>query len=73
MRQEPDVILIGEVRDAETVCIAVKTVLTGHLALSIPHSNDAVKVIQCLLNPGIAPDLLAETQTVIVSQRLESR
>ena len=73
LRQDPDVILIGEIRDEETASIAVKAALTGHLVLSTLHSNDAVTAIQRLLNLGIAPDLLAETLTVIVSQRLVRR
>jgi len=65
--------LIGEIRDEETANIAVKAALTGHLVLSTLHSSDAVTAIQRLLNLGIAPDLLAETLTVIVSQRLVRR
>jgi len=71
--QDPDVLLIGEIRDEETANIAVKAALTGHLVLSTLHSSDAVTAIQRLLNLGIAPDLLAETLTVIVSQRLVRR
>ncbi|MBS1254590.1 MAG: putative type II secretion system protein HxcR [Deltaproteobacteria bacterium] len=73
LRQDPDVLLIGEIRDEETAGIAVKAALTGHLVLSTLHSSDAVTAIQRLLNLGIAPDLLAETLTVIVSQRLVRR
>jgi len=73
LRQDPDVLLIGEIRDEETANIAVKAALTGHLVLSTLHSSDAVTAIQRLLNLGIAPDLLAETLTVIVSQRLVRR
>ena len=73
LRQDPDVLLIGEIRDEETASIAVKAALTGHLVLSTLHSSDAVTAIQRLLNLGIAPDLLAETLTVIVSQRLVRR
>ena len=73
LRQDPDVLLIGEIRDEETADIAVKAALTGHLVLSTLHSSDAVTAIQRLLNLGIAPDLLAETLTVIVSQRLVRR
>jgi len=71
--QDPDVLLIGEIRDEETANIAVKAALMGHLVLSTLHSSDAVTAIQRLLNLGIAPDLLAETLTVIVSQRLVRR
>ena len=74
MRQDLDVLsLIGEIRDEETANIAIKAALTGHLVLSTLHSSDAVTAIQRLLNLGIAPDLLAETLTVIVSQRLVRR
>ncbi len=73
LRQDPDVLLIGEIRDEETASIAVKAALTGHLVLSTLHSSDAVTSIQRLLNLGIAPDLLAETLTVIISQRLVRR
>ena len=64
--QDPDVILIGEIRDEETVSIEGKAALKGHLFLSTLHSNDAVTAIQRLLNLGIATDLLAETLTIIV-------
>ena len=55
LRQDPDVLLIGEIRDEETANIAVKAALTGHLVLSTLHSSDAVTIIQRLLNIGIAP------------------
>ena len=70
LRQDPDVILIGEIRDEETASIAVKASLAGHLVLSTLHSNGAVTAIQRLLNLGISLNLLVETLTVIVSQRL---
>ena len=73
LRQDPDVMLSGEIRDEETANIAVKAALTGHLVLSTLHSSDALTAIQRMLNLGIAPDLLAETLTVIVSQRLVRR
>ena len=57
LRQDPDVLLIGEIRDEETANIAVKAALTGHLVLSTLHSSDAVTIIQRLLNLGIALDL----------------
>ena len=68
LRQDPDVLLIGEIRDEETANIAVKAALTGHLVLLTLHSSDAVIAIQRLLNLGIATDLLAEKLTVNVSQ-----
>ena len=70
LRQDPDVILVGEIRDEETAEVAVKAALTGHLVLSTLHSGDAVTAVQRLLNLGIARDLLADTLTLIVSQRL---
>ena len=72
-REDPDVLLIGEITDEETANIAVKAAFTGHLVLSILHSSDVVTAIQRLLNLGIAPDLLSETLTVIVSKRLVRR
>mgnify|MGYP000507078801 CR=1 FL=1 len=56
LRQDPDVLLIGEIRDEETASIAVKAALTGHLVLSTLHSSDAVTSIHRLLNLAIAPD-----------------
>ena len=73
LRQDPDVLLIGEIRDEEIANIAVKAALTGHLELSTLHSSDTVTAIQRLLNLGLAPDLLAETLTLIISQRLVRR
>lgn len=70
LRHDPDVIMIGEIRDAETADIAVKAALTGHLVLSTVHTNDAVGVVTRLLNLGIAPDLLASTLRLAVAQRL---
>ena len=70
LRQDPDVILVGEIRDEETAEVAVKAALTGHLVLSTLHSGDAVTAVQRLLNLGIAHDLLADTLTLMVSQRL---
>ena len=68
LRQDSDVILIGEIRDEETASIAVKASLIGHLVLSTLHSNGDVTAIQRLLNLGISLNLLVETLTVIVSQ-----
>ena len=73
MRQDPDVILIGEIRDEETAEIAVKAALTGHLVLTTLHSRDALTVIQRLKNLGISADLLSETLNLIVSQKLVRR
>ena len=73
LRHDPDVIMIGEIRDAETADIAVKAALTGHLVLSTVHTNDAVGVVTRLLNLGVAPDLLASTLRLAVAQRLVRR
>ena len=70
LRQDPDVILIGEIRDEETAEIALKAALTGHLVLTTLHSRDALTVIQRLKNHGISADLLSETLYVIVTQKL---
>ena len=70
LRQDLDVILIGAIRDDETASIVVKASLTGHLVLSTLHSKGAVPEIQRLLKLGFFLDLLAESLTVIVSQRL---
>lgn len=70
LRQDPEVILVGEIRDKETVDIAVKSALTGHLVLSTLHTNDAVSTISRLLNMGVAPYLLTSSLTLIVAQRL---
>ena len=66
-------LLIEEIRDEETANIAVKDALTGQLVLSTLHSSDTVTAIQRLLNLRLAPDLLAETMTVIISKRLVHR
>lgn len=70
LRQDPEVILVGEIRDKETVDIAVKSALTGHLVLSTLHTNDAVSTISRMLNMGVAPYLLTSSLTLIVAQRL---
>lgn len=73
LRQDPDVILVGEIRDEETASIAVRSALTGHLVLSTLHSTNAVTTIQRLVNLGVDIDILAETLKVILSQRLVRR
>ncbi|HLD30989.1 MAG TPA: GspE/PulE family protein [Patescibacteria group bacterium] len=70
VRQDPDIILVGEVRDNETAEIAVNAALTGHLLLSTFHANDAATAIPRLLDMGIEPFLLASTIKVIIAQRL---
>lgn len=70
LRQDPDVILIGEIRDAETLDIAIKAALTGHLVLSTLHTNDAVSSITRMANLGLEPFLIASTVLMISAQRL---
>ena len=70
LRQDPDIVLIGEIRDKETVEIAIKASLTGHLVLSTFHTNDAPSAISRLLYMGIEPYLLASSLNLIVAQRL---
>ena len=70
LRQDPDVLLIGEIRDEETAGIAVKFSLTGHLVFSTVHANDAINTITRLLDIGIPPFLLGSCVNLIVAQRL---
>ncbi|MEE8419333.1 MAG: GspE/PulE family protein [Dehalococcoidales bacterium] len=70
LRVDPDVILIGEIRDAETAQIAVQSALTGHLVLSSIHANDAVGVVARLLDLGIQPFLIASALTGVLAQRM---
>jgi len=70
VRQDPDIILVGEIRDKETAEIAVNAALTGHLLLSTFHANDAATAIPRLLDMGIEPFLLASTLNVVIAQRL---
>jgi len=70
VRQDPDIILVGEIRDRETAEISVNAALTGHLLLSTFHANDAATSIPRLLDMGIEPFLLASTLEVVVAQRL---
>jgi type II secretory ATPase GspE/PulE/Tfp pilus assembly ATPase PilB-like protein len=70
VRQDPDIILVGEIRDEETAEIAVNAALTGHLLYSTFHANDAATAIPRLLNMGIEPFLLSSTLQIIVAQRL---
>jgi type IV pilus assembly protein PilB len=73
LRQDPDVIMVGEIRDFETAEIAVKAALTGHLVLSTLHTNDAPSAITRLLNMGIEPFLVASSAILILAQRLLRR
>jgi type II secretory ATPase GspE/PulE/Tfp pilus assembly ATPase PilB-like protein len=73
LRQDPDVILIGEIRDVETARIAAEAALTGHLVLATLHANTAPEAVVRLMDMGIDPYLLAPTVTGILSQRLAAR
>ncbi len=73
LRQDPDIIMVGEIRDFETAEIAVKAALTGHLVLSTLHTNDAPSTISRLLNMGVEPFLVTASVLVIVAQRLARR
>jgi type IV pilus assembly protein PilB len=73
LRQDPDIIMIGEIRDQETAQIAVKAALTGHLVLSTLHTNDAVSTLVRLINIGVEPFLVASAVNVAASQRLVRR
>jgi len=73
LRQDPNIILVGEIRDLETAEIAVKAALTGHLVLSTLHTNDAPSTINRLMNMGIEPFLVASSVHLICAQRLVRR
>ena len=73
LRQDPDIIMVGEIRDFETAEIAIKAALTGHLVLSTLHTNDAPSTINRLLNMGIEPFLVASSTNLVVAQRLARR
>ena len=70
VRQDPDIILVGEIRDEETAGIAVNSAMTGHLVLSTLHTNDAATAIPRLLDMGVEPFLVASSTNVIIAQRL---
>src|SRR6266566_3490071 len=70
LRQDPDVIMVGEIRDFETAEIGVKAALTGHLVLSTLHTNDAPSTVNRLLNMGVEPFLVASSINLIMAQRL---
>jgi type IV pilus assembly protein PilB len=70
LRQDPDIIMVGEIRDAETAGIAINTALTGHLLLSTIHTSDAGTTLPRLLDMGIAPYLVASTINIAIAQRL---
>src|SRR5690606_3468640 len=73
LRQDPDIVMVGEMRDAETAELAVRAALTGHLVLSTLHTNSAAGAITRLLDMGVEPFMLAGTLVGIVAQRLIRR
>jgi type IV pilus assembly protein PilB len=73
LRQDPNIILVGEIRDGETAGIAVKAALTGHLVLSTLHTNDAPSSLSRLVNMGIEPFLVANSINLVAAQRLVRR
>ncbi|MBQ4854477.1 type IV-A pilus assembly ATPase PilB [Rhodanobacter sp. B2A1Ga4] len=73
LRQDPDVIMVGEIRDLETAEIAIKAAQTGHMVLSTLHTNDAAQTISRLMNMGIAPYNITSSVTLIIAQRLARR
>jgi len=73
LRQDPDIMLVGEMRDYETVDIAIKAALTGHLVFSTVHTNDAASTLVRLINMNVEPFLIADSLILIVAQRLVRR
>ena len=73
LRQDPDVVMVGEIRDAETASLAVQAALTGHLVFSTLHTNSAAGILPRLLDMGIEPFLLSSTLNVVIGQRLVRR
>ncbi len=70
LRQDPDVIMVGEIRDAETAAIAVQAAMTGHLVLSTVHTNDAAGAVTRFLDMGIEPFLVSSVMVLVIAQRL---
>src|SRR3546814_18443608 len=73
LRQDPDVIMVGEIRDLETAEIGIKAAQTGHMVLSTLHTNDAPQTIARLMNMGIAPYNITSSVTLVIAQRLARR
>src|SRR5476651_1941111 len=73
LRQDPDVVMVGEIRDKETATLAVQAALTGHLVLSTLHTNSAAGILPRLLDMGIEPFLIASTVHTVIGQRLVRR
>src|SRR5205814_6217107 len=70
LRQDPNIIMVGEIRDLDTASIATKAALTGHLVLSTLHTNDAPSTIGRLIDMGIEPFLVASSVNLVLAQRL---
>ena len=70
VRQDPDIILIGEIRDLETAKIAIQSALTGHLVFSTLHTNDAASAITRLVDIGVEPYLISSSVNAVIAQRL---
>ena len=73
LRQDPDIIMIGEIRDAETAAIAVQAAITGHLVVSTLHTNSTAATIDRLVDMGVEPYLVADSMVGIIAQRLARR
>ncbi len=73
LRQDPDIIMVGEIRDAETAMMAVQAALTGHLVFSTLHTNDAASAVTRMMDLGIEPYLLASSLVSVLAQRLVRR
>ena len=73
LRQDPDVIMVGEIRDLETAEIAIKAAQTGHLVLSTLHTNDAPQTLTRLVDMGVKPYAIATSVSLIIAQRLARR
>ena len=73
LRQDPDVVMVGEIRDKETATLAVQAALTGHLVFSTLHTNSAAGILPRLLDMGIEPFLIASTVRTVIGQRLVRR
>ena len=73
LRQDPDIVLVGEIRDGETAEIAMRAAITGHLVFSTIHTNDAVSSINRLIDMGLEPYMVSSALVGVVSQRLVRR
>jgi type IV pilus assembly protein PilB len=73
LRQDPDIVMVGEIRDLETAEIAIKAAQTGHMVLSTLHTNDAPQTISRLMNMGIAPYNITSSVSLVIAQRLVRR